>query len=72
MPLKNLNYFIVVYILALISLFAVELYDSCFSKNILRAFKIIRTITFLLILVEIIQSRIFKKWKQSEEKNMNS
>jgi positive regulator of sigma E activity len=61
MPLKNSYFIIVVYILALISLFINEIFDSYFSKNVVCAFKIIGTITFLLILVEIIQRRFYKK-----------
>lgn len=61
MLFKNSYLIIVVYILALISLFVVEIFDSYFSKNALRVFKIIGTITFLLILIEIIQRRFFNK-----------
>lgn len=61
MQFKNSYFIIIVYILALISLFVVKLFDSYFSKNALREFKIIGTITFLLILVEIIQRRFFNK-----------
>lgn len=61
MPFKNFYFIIVVYILALISLFVIEVFDSYFSKNVIRVFKIIGTITFLLIFVEIIQRRFFKK-----------
>ena len=61
MPFKNSYFIIIVYILALISLFANELFDRFFSKNVLYVFKIIGIITFLLILLEIIQTRFFKK-----------
>lgn len=61
MQFKNSYFIIVVYILALISLFVIELFDSYFSKNALRVFKIIGTVIFLLILVEIIQRRFFNK-----------
>lgn len=58
---KTVYLIIILYIIGLISLILLEFFDIYFSKKILTLFKFFTSISFLLILSDIIKSRFFKK-----------